>query len=155
MKWKAALFTFGVMMLTVGTPVSGVTAGTGSDSGGHIGKNIALGPVCFPGDPCGLGKTTVTVGGLTCTTNGSCDSGKVRLAAGPVCYPNEPCGLGGKIVVAGPTCTPNGPCGSGTVGLALGPVCYPNEPCGLGGKIIPIGNFCTFNGPCDDEGNKA
>jgi hypothetical protein len=35
----------------------------------------ALGPVCYPGGPCGSGRKIISIG--------------------PVCYPGEPCGLGG------------------------------------------------------------
>ena len=97
-----------------------------------------LGPVCFPGDPCGW-PGVVQVSGI-------------QQRGGPVCLPGDPCGpwpgvlqaplvLGGEQR-GGPMCFPGDPCGPGGVGAYIsydsgldveqfgGPMCFPGDPCG-------------------------
>jgi len=98
-----------------------------------------VGPVCYPGDPCGwpgvveVNRIGVGIWGLN----------------GPVCYPGDPCGPwpGGLTVGSpqsawiveqfnGPMCMPGDPCGSGTIEVGSrinfgGPMCFPGDPCGL------------------------
>lgn len=140
MKWVNVVFVFALVL----APLTGYCEKGNSSNPNFIVYGLSdngepaglLGPVCFPGDPCGLGPK--------------------QLPAGPVCYPGEPCGKGGTADSAqvqlrdgthkpqltarqwitaalGPVCYPGGPCGSGRKIISIGPVCYPGEPCGLGG----------------------
>jgi hypothetical protein len=93
-----------------------------------LGRNVLLGPVCYPGDPCGPQPGQ----GMT----------HIAFLVGPVCYPGDPCGQPGQVMtdtasLLGPVCYPGDPCGrpGGSqilLGIAslIGPVCYPGDPCG-------------------------
>src|SRR5262245_57073927 len=118
-----------------------------------------VGPVCYPGDPCGwpgvveVNRIGVGIWGLN----------------GPVCYPGDPCGPwpGGLTVGSpqsawiveqfnGPMCMPGDPCGSGTIEVGSrinfgGPMCFPGDPCGPGGVRVSLvrdaWGGAKFNGP--------
>ena len=105
-----------------------------------------VGPVCYPGDPCGPGGIQISR---------SPDRSIVDDFSGPMCFPSDPCGPGGIRVYSlakesvvgnfsGPMCFPGDPCGSGlslayslqgasAIGDFSGPMCFPGDPCGSGG----------------------
>jgi len=105
-----------------------------------------VGPVCYPGDPCGWPGAHRVV---------QRDAGCVEHFNGPMCMPGDPCGpgtiaVGSRISFSGPMCFPGDPCGPGgarvyslanksIVGNFSGPMCFPGDPCGPGGVRIYLG----------------
>jgi hypothetical protein len=70
-----------------------ITAGLGQAGASTVER---MGPVCFPGDPCGPGRIQFH---------------HDPMFLGPVCYPGDPCGWPQRTGMAGPVCFPGDPCG--------------------------------------------
>jgi hypothetical protein len=102
-------------------------------------RYVHMGPVCFPGDPCGpqprqLLKDIGFVMGLACPRGDSCGWSPVAWqelyapanSIGPVCFPGDPCGPHQTTVLVR------------DIESFIGPVCFPGDPCGPRPAISPM-----------------